>query len=179
MGTTISGATGIDKVQDGTIVNADINSSAAIAGSKLVMPTGSVIQTIQFSGTASRTISASTSAWVSHFSLSITPISTSSKILIQATVPVLLTGNSNMCRAGFRIERGSTTIWNTDDFREQYHFRNADGEGNVIQNVIYLDSPNTTSATTYTWQGSMMSGTGLYMMSKAEGSNMVLQEIAG
>jgi len=36
MGTTISGATGIDKVQDGTIVNADINSSAAIANSKLV-----------------------------------------------------------------------------------------------------------------------------------------------
>ena len=47
MGTTISGATGIDKVQDGTIVNADINSSAAIAGSKLVMPTGSVLQVVQ------------------------------------------------------------------------------------------------------------------------------------
>ncbi len=30
MGTTISGATGIDKVQDGTVVDADINSSANI-----------------------------------------------------------------------------------------------------------------------------------------------------
>ena len=179
MPTEISGSTGVNKIQDNTIVNADINSSAAIAGSKLVMPTGSVLQTVQFSGTASRTISTSTSAWVSHFSLAITPSSTSSKILIQATVPVLITGSSNMSRGGFRIERGSTTIWNTDDFREHFQYRNADGEGCTVINSIYLDSPNTTSATTYTWQGSMMTGDGLYMMSKAEGSNMVLMEIAG
>ena len=35
MATNIVGATGIDKVQDGTIVNADINASAAIVASKL------------------------------------------------------------------------------------------------------------------------------------------------
>ena len=36
MPTEISGSTGVNKIQDNTIVNADINSSAAIAGSKLV-----------------------------------------------------------------------------------------------------------------------------------------------
>ena len=41
MPTEISGSTGVNKIQDNTIVNADINSSAAIAGSKLVMPAGS------------------------------------------------------------------------------------------------------------------------------------------
>jgi hypothetical protein len=87
MATLISGSTGVNKIQDGTIVNADIASGAAIAGTKLVMPTGSVIQTVQFSGTASRTISTSTSAWVSHFSLAITPISTSSKKKTQAWQP--------------------------------------------------------------------------------------------
>ena len=35
MPTEISGSTGVNKIQDNTIVNADINSSAAIAGSKL------------------------------------------------------------------------------------------------------------------------------------------------
>ena len=35
MTTQISGSTGIDKVQDGTITDADINASAAIAGSKV------------------------------------------------------------------------------------------------------------------------------------------------
>lgn len=36
MPTEISGSTGVNKIQDGTVVNADINSSAAIANSKLV-----------------------------------------------------------------------------------------------------------------------------------------------
>ena len=179
MPTEISGSTGVNKIQDGTVVNADINSSAAIAGSKLVMPTGSVLQVVQFSATASTTLTTSTSAWVDHFSLAITPSSTSSKILIQATVPVLITGSSNLSRGGFRIERGSTTIWNTDDFREQFQYRNADGEGCTVINSIYLDSPNTTSSTTYTWQGSLMTGDGLYMFSKERGSNLVLMEIAG
>ena len=46
MATLISGSTGVDKIQDGTIVNADIASGAAIAGTKLVMPTGSVLQVV-------------------------------------------------------------------------------------------------------------------------------------
>ena len=35
MPTEISGSTGVNKIQDGTVVNADINSSAAIASSKI------------------------------------------------------------------------------------------------------------------------------------------------
>ena len=35
MPTEISGSTGVNKIQDGTVVNADINSSAEIVGSKL------------------------------------------------------------------------------------------------------------------------------------------------
>ena len=82
MGTTISGATGIDKVQDGTIVNADINSSAAIAGSKLVMPTGSVLQ-VKDSVFATNTSTTSTSFTNTGHYVNITPASTSSKFLIQ------------------------------------------------------------------------------------------------
>ena len=44
MPTEISGSTGVNKIQDGTIVNADINSSAAIAGSKINESFGKVIQ---------------------------------------------------------------------------------------------------------------------------------------
>ena len=47
MPTLISGSTGVNKITDGTIVDADINASAAIAGTKLVMPTGSVLQVLQ------------------------------------------------------------------------------------------------------------------------------------
>ena len=57
MPTEISGSTGVNKIQDGTVVNADINSSAAIAGSKLVMPTGSVIQAkkVEYGGAGTST----------------------------------------------------------------------------------------------------------------------------
>ena len=166
MPTEISGSTGVDKIQSDAIEKGDL-------------PTGSVLQVVQFSGTASRTVISSTGSWTSHFSLAITPSSTSSKILIHATVPAMVSGSSNLNRGGFRLQRGSTTIWNTDSFREHLQFRNADTEGNSIQNVMYLDSPSTTSATTYTFQGHLMTGSGLYMFSKAEGSNMILMEIAG
>ena len=43
MPTLISGSTGVNKITDGTITNADIASGAAIAGTKLVMPTGSIV----------------------------------------------------------------------------------------------------------------------------------------
>jgi len=144
------------------------------------MPTGSVLQVVQSSSVpADRTTSSSTSAWVTHYGLAITPSSTSSKILIQVTQPLMLTGSSNMNRGGLRIERGSATIWNTDDFREHVQLRNADTEGNQISHITYLDSPSTTSATTYNLQFSMMSGSGMYMFDRAEGANMVLMEIAG
>ena len=46
MPTEISGSTGVNKIQDNTIVNADINSSAAIAGSKISGSFGKVLQVV-------------------------------------------------------------------------------------------------------------------------------------
>ena len=143
------------------------------------MPTGSVIQTVQVTGAVSRTTVTSTGSWTSHFSLSITPSSTSNKILVLLTAPVRLTGNSNLMRAGFRVERGSTTIWNTGDFVEHMQIRNADGEVDMLNNIQYLDSPSTTSSTTYTFQAYLHTGTGMYLWEKGYGTNMVLMEIAG
>ena len=85
MGTTISGATGIDKVQDGTIVNADINSSAAIAESKLATIGGTIksIKNVRLSSTT--TISGTTSghsAWTEIGNGTVTPVSSSSIFLI-------------------------------------------------------------------------------------------------
>ena len=83
MPTEISGSTGVNKIQDGTIVNADINSSAAIAGSKLVMPSGSVLQFkhAQLSS-LSGVNTTSTSLADTGLSISITPTSSSNKMVI-------------------------------------------------------------------------------------------------
>ena len=83
MPTEISGSTGVNKIQDGTVVNADINSSAAIAGSKLVMPSGSVLQVkhAQLSS-LSGVNTTSTSLSDTGLSISITPTSSSNKMVI-------------------------------------------------------------------------------------------------
>ena len=60
MPTLISGSTGVNKIQDGTITNADINASAAIAGTKLVMPVGTIVQRVSTQG---ETYSGTTIQW--------------------------------------------------------------------------------------------------------------------
>ena len=82
MPTEISGSTGVNKIQDGTVVNADINSSAAIAGSKLVMPSGSVLQvkeTILTNSTA--VVISAGSGQTDALSLEINTFSSSLKII--------------------------------------------------------------------------------------------------
>ena len=84
MSTTINGTTGIDKIQDGTITNADINASAAIAASKL-SGTGKVLQVVYDYYSVER--ANSTSTYVdTGLDASITPTSSSSTILAFFTV---------------------------------------------------------------------------------------------
>ena len=52
MPTEISGSTGVNKIQDNTIVNADINSSAAIAGSKLAEISWGAIMSADFTASS-------------------------------------------------------------------------------------------------------------------------------
>ena len=80
------------------------------------MPSGSVLKVVQ-TGSVSRTTVSSTGSWTSCMDLSITPSSTNSKILIMFVQGTRIVGSTPM-RGGFRIERGSTNIWNTDESRE-------------------------------------------------------------
>ena len=59
MATVISGSTGIDKIQDGTITNADINASAAIVGTKLSTDVGLLIASGAANGGSQSATSAS------------------------------------------------------------------------------------------------------------------------
>jgi len=85
MPTEISGSTGVNKIQDGTVVNADINSSAAIDGSKLVMPSGSILQIVQSVVRNKVTVSTTTSKIIDK---SITLKGTNSSVYIMVQVPV-------------------------------------------------------------------------------------------
>ena len=75
-------------ITDGTIVNADINASAAIAGTKL-SGAGKVLQVVSTTKTDTATTSSTSYSDISGLNLTITPSSASNKILIIASTLIL------------------------------------------------------------------------------------------
>ena len=143
MAITISGS-GITSanIADGTIVNADINSSAAIDGNKLT-GAGKVLQVVQ--GTYSTSVTSSTSTLIdTGLTATITPSSATSKILcIFHQNGVVVNNNTDvhltLLRSGVTIHRPSRWDFYTASTLQQ--------RGQISS--TYLDSPAATTALVY------------------------------
>jgi len=164
MPTEISGSTGVNKIQDGTVVAGDLASSVAL---------GKVLQVVNVVYTSGGNTSSSTYS-DTGLTASITPSSTSSKIL---TIISASLGNSTAAKNNnVRIVRGSTELQSFS--RVMF---NSAGHSNAQQSFINLDSPNTTSATTYKLQ--YMTDGGGFRFNDSSGdapsSTITLMEIAG
>jgi len=130
-----------------------LTSASSLTASQL--PTGSVLQVVSTQITAKTTVSAATAGTfydISGFSVSITPTNANSKIMFLAMVnQSSQTTGAN--RQYLRIVRGSTAIGIGDVAGSQYRTTTAFfiNDGNAIGTLplIWLDSPNTTSSTTY------------------------------
>ena len=146
------------------------------------MPTGSVLQVVHgsYSGTVSTT---SGSTFVSTgASITITPTSSSSKILVMFNQHIAIDKPNGDQGAGLAIKRGSTTVWSTPVSYAFYSYNGTDSVQNdkrMYQPLTYLDSPNTTSATTYTsFMNEYGSGTTRAQID-SNPTMMTLMEIAG
>ena len=120
---------------------------------------------------------------ITGLSVDITPSSTSSKILCFYNVCI---GNSSTSNDAIRLMRDSTSIFeNSGTTQVQTNFvgYNSSGEAKT-ENIIFLDSPNTTSQITYKVQWSRQTGT-LYLNRRgsdtAHGapSSICVMEISG
>tara|TARA_R110002072_G_C7553240_1_gene499478 strand:- start:35 stop:520 length:486 start_codon:yes stop_codon:yes gene_type:complete len=161
MATLISGSTGVNKVQTGAIETVDL-------------PTGSVLQ-VKIVEDASLLLVATASYTDTNMSVSITPTSTSSKILAMWTVQ----GNLSVVNAGWGVKllRDSTAIWTS---AVQYIQFTADANGSRDTSThMHLDSPNTTSAITYKVQVSSYSNRAIYFNDDGAQSQLVVMEVAG
>lgn len=107
MPTLISGSTGVNKITDGTIVNADIASGAAIAATKL--GAGAVLQVVSTTVTAASNTNPS-SSWtdVAGLTLDITPASASNKIFLTGVVKGI--GEEAVNNTGYRILKDGSEI---------------------------------------------------------------------
>jgi hypothetical protein len=136
---------------------------------------GSILQVKTFTyGSGQYTQATAGTTFVdTQLSVSITPVSTSSKVLILVQHYAYIADASAALQ--LQLMRGATVIANTGYL----------GNGNSANNdggftMMYVDSPSTTSATTYKTQFCRASGTGaVYLGRISSEETITVMEIAG
>lgn len=114
---------------------------------------GCVLQVVQAVSTTQTLVSSNTYTDLTGFTATITPKFSTSKILIMFSLGCYAAGSSN--GTGVQVLRGSTIIYTPGGGNATGPFMTYAGstDMNVSQSNQYLDSPATTSATTYKLQG--------------------------
>jgi hypothetical protein len=158
-GVTFDTASATVNYPAGSISNAAIASDAAIATTKL--GTGAVLQAVQaiFTGTqtlATGGVNANFSD-ITSLSVAITPSSSSNKILLIAHLTAMC-GDDRMLL--FKFTGGNTATFVGDTAGNKTRVAGFYGSGSLAGSangapvtLMYLDSPSTTSSTTYKVQG--------------------------
>ena len=150
----------VDQIQtgDGTGTIALQNQLSGMTAAS--MPTGSVLQVKFVEDSSSQTVATdSGNGAATNLTLSITPFSTSSKILALWNMQYEMPNSS----AGLacKLMRGSTVAWQSGYTWE------------------WLDSPSTASAVTYTINAITESGNAVYLNTNNNKSQLTLMEIKG
>jgi hypothetical protein len=136
-------------------------------------PAGSVLQMVNATF-ASQTGTTSTSYVTSGLTASITPTSSSSKILAMCSFNPVNSG-ANLS-SYYTLYRGGSNLFNSEG-----SFR-LETSGSILTSgsIIYVDSPSTTSSTTYAvYMKSQTTGHTTYMAYGNATCSIVLLEIAG
>ncbi len=129
-----------------------LNGSGTITPTSAVQPAGSILQVIE--STSSTTVTTSGGTESDLLTLSITPSSASNKVLVFINIDIQANPTSN-AKAWVRLYRGTssgTLIRTLKDGSEANEIASLSLSGQK------LDSPNTTSAQTYTLTLARLSG---------------------
>jgi len=190
----------VDTIQDqsgNNIINENADTiTIGASGDTITVPTGATLTNngtlgagmgkvlqVVFGSTTTQVNNNTTSFTDTGLSASITPSSTSNKVLIivnqshKTQDPSALSAGS-----AIKLLRGSTDIYG--DVRPYEIFMQIGSSTNIQfydrYNLNYLDSPSTTSATTYKTQGrAYQSGDELVVQPEDIESTIILMEIAG
>jgi len=152
------------------------------------LSTGKVLQVVQTTKNDTTSSSSGSFTDISGMSVSITPSSTSSKILVFYSVTI---GGQTGMNNGLRLYRDSTSIAQgtggiSSNFEYTHFTRTAGNDLPRAYSMTVLDSPSTTSATTYKLQWRCEVGsTTIYLNRRYDTGNIVTfstitaMEIAG
>jgi len=137
---------------------------------KAALPTGSVLQVVQATYTTYPNTTTSTSFVGTGHTVTITPNFSTSKILL-----ITHHGTYNTTGTGYRtIYRNSTNIGDAS-----WGFNESSSSGGWETNaIVYLDSPATTSSTSYQIYFRTSAGTTYYGADSGQISSLIAMEIA-
>jgi len=170
MALVLDGTTGIvsANIADGTISANDLASGAITASA---LPAGSVLQVVSTTKTDIFSTASTSFVDVTGFTVSITPSSSSSKILIFATWSQSQSSTGgltvyNLLRDSTNLSQPSTT----PAFNGTMNAYQTVAAGCLPVSLSFLDSPSTTSATIYKIQTRINAGT-LYFNGRSPGDS--------
>jgi hypothetical protein len=150
---------------------------------KSTLPTGCVLQVVQTVNTTSYSGATGSEAYISGLSASITPTSSTSKVLIffQIATGVVDTSTPSFnAAASFSVRRGTTTAATlVSQARCGAYAAGTQVEGYGMTTFVALDSPASSSSVTYGIFVTNIDGNPTYRVNDSSGiSNFVLQEIS-
>lgn len=147
---------------------------------------GKVIQVV-YGSTTSQVSGTTVSYTDTGVSASITPLFSNSKILVITTIDAFYSGSQNQAGGGIRLLRGSTVISYPVENTSNNPYGTAvgtvtNGFCGLRETITVLDSPSTTSSTTYKTQIASILSNVTFWVNKADGTNPIstitLMEIA-
>ena len=142
---------------------------------KAALPTGSVLQVVQ--ANYSTEVSSSSASYVTtNLVGTITPTASTSKILVVTSMQISrAAGTSSNSGMNLQLQRNATAIQTSQSLL----YTNTNLALRAIYAYSYLDSPATTSATTYTWyMAQQNAGDIIYVHTNNTQSTIILMEIA-
>ena len=158
---------------DGTIQNtaAVVNGSVPYS----VLPTGSVLQVIN--ATYNTQVATTTTGTLTGLTATITPKFSTSKILVLVDQAGCFNGSGTASVMFLALQRNGVTLQGFENFGGYQSANQAQDFGSC--SINYLDSPATTSATTYRTIVSSSSTGSVAVQYNASVSSITLMEIAG
>ena len=172
----VVGLTDTQTLTNKSIVASQLTGTQTIP--KGTLPTGSVLQVVNVNNSTAYSSSSSTPV-ATGFSASITPLFSTSKVLVLSNIRTRKNSSGSSTSLMLQLYRGSTQIL---ILTQGVGYNNGTAPNDGMASASYLDSPATTSSVTYTWWlGSYANVASVSINpdgSPADTSTIVLMEIA-
>jgi hypothetical protein len=140
---------------------------------------GKILQVVQGSTTTEVSTTTSGSFTDTGLTASITPSSTSNKVLVLVAQHFMITRSSSLARAQVNVLRDSTTIFTPNNWTINMQQTGSDLAHSTMLAFNILDEPSSTSSLVYKSQMKPESSSTVKSQQNGNQSNIILMEVAG